>query len=564
MDPCQLVNEAERRLWDSFVTGEIVDLGPGDPAAEEFDPQSWDDDRIVRSEVIRGLLLGTHNSLAPGCISRVRLMGARIAGVLDLNGGEVQYELYLERCWLDEVPDLRFAKTQSVVIRGSRLPGLRAAGWQAAGGADLSENRIDGEVSLAGAKMGGGLSLSGASVTNKSGDALYARNLSVEEDLFCNCAALGAVKLDGAKIGGMAMFLGGTFFSPTGYALSARNLTVAHDMLCGDKFVATGGVALSSAKIGGNLTMMDALVARADENQDALDASDIAVDENVMCLQTFIAIGTVRLDDAKIGRAVAFEGVQLEVPEDADPSKHIALSFQSLNADQLRLPTNCPAVTDLRRATLRMLSLPRPALAAAMKLSGLTYIDLDPDTDAPVKHRLAWLRCDPDGYHPQPYEQLAAYYRANGQDQEARLVLLSKRRAHRKHGFRSSNLDQPWRRLRKIAAGVRCTFGLIVDGLAGYGYAPGRAFAWLLAAVVAGTWLLYPVAPSAPTSHRLINALLLATDSIIPTSPFGLRDAAVLTGNAYITALLLQGFGYAVSIAIVPAVTRAFGRADKY
>jgi hypothetical protein len=503
-------------------------------------------------------------SLDPGRISRVKLRGARITGLLNLNGGEVLYELDLERCWLDEMPDLGYAKTQTIAIVGSRLPGLKAWGWQAAGSAYLSESRIDGNVSLAGAKIGGGLSLAGASVTNRSGDALHARNLSVEEDLFCGFTALGAVKLDGAKIGGMAEFLGGTFFSPTGYALYARNLTVAHDMLCGDRFIATGGVDLSSAKIGGRLIIMDALLAKADENRDALNANDITVDEGVECLETFVAIGTVRLDNARLGGNALFEGVKLEVPEGADPSKHVALSFRSLKADQLTLPTNCPAVTDLRRATLGMLSLPESASAAAMKLSGLTYIDLDPDTSAPVKHRLAWLRRDPDGYHPQPYEQLAAYYRANGQDQEARLVLLSKRRAHRKHGFLSSNLGQPWRKLRKIAAGVRCVFGLIVDGLAGYGYAPGRAFAWLLTAVVAGTWLLYPATPSAPTSHHLINALLLAVDSIIPTTPFGLRDATVLSGKAYITALLLQAFGYALSIAIVPAVTRALGQADKY
>jgi hypothetical protein len=563
MDPSHLANEAERRLWDSFVTDEIVDLGTGDPADPEFDPQSWGDDRIVRSEVIRSLLLGMH-SLDPGRISRVKLRGARITGVLDLNGGEVLCELDLERCWLDEVPDLGYAKTQTVVIVGSRLPGFRAHGWQAVGSADLSKSRFDGNVSLPGAKIGGGLSLAGASVTSWSGDALYARNLSVEEDLFCGFAARGAVKLDGAKIGGMVEFLGGTFVSPTGYAFSARNLSVAHDMLCGDGFVATGGVDLSSGKIGGRLIIMGALLARIDESQDALNASNITVDEGVKCLETFIAKGTVRLDNARLGGNALFEGVKLEVPESADPSKHVALSFRSLKADQLTLPTNCPAVTDLRRATLGMLSLPESASAAAMKLSGLTYIDLDPDTGTPVKHRLAWLRRDPDGYHPQPYEQLAAYYRANGQDQEARLVLLSKRRAHRKHGFLSSNLGQPWRRLRKIAAGMRCIFGLIIDGLAGYGYAPGRAFAWLLTAVVAGTWLLYPAAPSAPTSHHLINALLLAVDSIIPTTPFGLRDATVLTGNTYIAALLLQGFGYALSIAIVPAVTRVLSRADKY
>jgi hypothetical protein len=45
-----------------------------------------------------------------------------------------------------------------------------------------------------------------------------------------------------------------------------------------------------------------------------------------------------------------------------------------------------------------------------------------PTVTIDVHRRLAWLRRDPDGYLPQPYEQLAAVYRRTGHDWEARRV----------------------------------------------------------------------------------------------------------------------------------------------
>ena len=59
------------------------------------------------------------------------------------------------------------------------------------------------------------------------------------------------------------------------------------------------------------------------------------------------------------------------------------------------------------------------------------YERIDPESPQDVTTRLLWLERQPKGYHPQPFDQLAAVFRRNGQDQEARDVLVAKRRKRR-------------------------------------------------------------------------------------------------------------------------------------
>jgi hypothetical protein len=63
-----------------------------------------------------------------------------------------------------------------------------------------------------------------------------------------------------------------------------------------------------------------------------------------------------------------------------------------------------------------------------LELNGLTYGAL---TYLPARQRLAWLNRSAD-YSPQPYEELASYYRRLGHDEQARRVLLAKQRQRRR------------------------------------------------------------------------------------------------------------------------------------
>lgn len=134
---------------------------------------------------------------------------------------------------------------------------------------------------------------------------------------------------------------------------------------------------------------------------------------------------------------------------------------------------------------------------AKLRLDGFTYDDLQPYARAKSRPcepgRLAWLACDAR-YLAQPYEQLAAYYRRLGQEEEARTVLLAKQRRQRK--------------------------GLRLPGrsLVGYGYKPSRAFGWLVALLIAGSvyFTLNPPASLDPARHQQFQPVLYTANLVIP------------------------------------------------
>jgi hypothetical protein len=131
------------------------------------------------------------------------------------------------------------------------------------------------------------------------------------------------------------------------------------------------------------------------------------------------------------------------------------------------------STADLRNAGIRMLSGQPLHWPGEIRLRELTYTAIEPYLAAP--QWLGWLQRDPDGYQPRPYEQLAAYYRRVGQDEQARTVLLARQRHHRQ-------------RLRLLAR----AWGHLQDAAIGYGYRPARAFGWLvLLLMMRGTWVLW-------------------------------------------------------------------------
>ncbi|MEU8259332.1 hypothetical protein AB0C02_01730, partial [Micromonospora sp. NPDC048999] len=286
----------------------------------------------------------------------------------------------------------------------------------------------------------------------------------------------------------------------------------------------------------------------------ALSADRLTVDQDVFCIDGFTATGEIRLPGAHIGGQLAFNGATLTNP------RGLALALGGVECPHVRLPPQAKGRLDLANARLGVLDVPAVLNQPPMRLAGLTYNDLDPDPDPPARHRITWLRRDPAGFHPQPYEQLAAYYRSIGHDRDARRVLLAKQRTRRR------STPGTWRTpryLRPLLAAAWRIPGWLIDALSGYGYAPWRAFCWLIAAVITGTAFLHDVAPKAPTSNTNANALLLALDATVPTAPFGIRESVTLTGTSYAIALGLQILGYALVLAVVPAISRTLSRTDR-
>ena len=92
-----------------------------------------------------------------------------------------------------------------------------------------------GAVRLLGAKIGGQLDCSGATLTNEGGDALFADGAEITGGVFLRdgFSATGAVRLLGAKIGGQLDCSGATLTNEGGDALAADGAEI------------TGGVFLS-------------------------------------------------------------------------------------------------------------------------------------------------------------------------------------------------------------------------------------------------------------------------------------------------------------------------------
>lgn len=583
-----LINEAERRLWDAFSAGTVVDLGPGDPTGDGFNPDDWTGARAVRGEVISRLLLGVRPPEA-GYAAKIVLAGARITGRLDLSGSQEEHELLVRRCWLDAPLDLTDSITRSVEFSTSRIPGMNARCWHANGQVSFWRSFFAGQADLLGARLAGEVTFRDARLSNPDGIALLGDNLVVEGSMYLDNGfhAKGKVRLAGARIGGLLCFdratlsnaeddtltldnasigqncfcregfssdnqirmLGATvegqlsfndaiLSNPRGNVVFGDNLTVAHSMFF-QGATCDGTVRLRGARVGGQMNFDDAKL--HNPRGVAISAEHLTVGRDMVCRFDFEARGEIQMGDARVGGQLSFSGGRI-----SHPNGFVA-DLQSLETEGLHLDTEISGRIDLRQARIGLLHLPAFAAQPPMRLSGLVYGDLNPDPDPPVKERVAWLRRDPDGFHPQPYEQLAGYYRGIGHDREARLVLLAKRRSRR------ARLPMPLR-----------FPGWLLDGLAGYGYVPLRAFCWLLLALTAGT-LAFRGATGvpAPTGEPLLDAFLLALDTVLPTSPFGLRAAAQLTPAIFGTAITLQIIGYALALAVIPAVSRSLSRSDK-
>src|SRR3954468_22922102 len=130
------LTETERRLWDAYPTGAVVDLGDDRPDGTD-DPA-----RLVRAEVISALLLGAREG-TPGRVPAVRLHGARITGALNVSGGEVGCELRLRHCVLDQTPDFSNARARQLRFGDCAMPGFDGGGLHVDGFFSLSGSQVE-------------------------------------------------------------------------------------------------------------------------------------------------------------------------------------------------------------------------------------------------------------------------------------------------------------------------------------------------------------------------------------------------------------------------------------
>jgi hypothetical protein len=210
-----------------------------------------------------------------------------------------------------------------------------------------------------------------------------------------------------------------------------------------------------------------------------------------------------------------------------------------LDLSRARLSNSTVALTDTTIGTMYGEPAEGPA---SWNLVGLTYSSLDPYK--PAAQLLPWLQLNTHPYHPQPYEQLAEYYRGLGHDEQARAILLAKQR-QRRRGLRSA--ARLW--------------GYAQDLALGYGCRPGRAFVWLIALVTAlSTYFAAHPPRATSTSAPHFQSVIYALDILVPVLGLGLRNAYEPTGSGRWVMWTGMLAGRILATTIVAAITRAISR----
>ncbi|MFF4950169.1 membrane-associated oxidoreductase [Streptomyces chattanoogensis] len=365
---------AELRVWQAFPRGTSVDFRT---AGDEDTAQGadWGPERTVRATVLRALLL--NGPVEDGEIPALRLAGARITGVLNLQYGTTDHPVRLSDCFFEDVPLLYASRLRRLNLSGSVLPGLAAA-----------TVRLEGMVRLTG------------------------------------CRFLGPVRLDGAQIAG-ALFLDGCEITPPDSVCPALRLGHAAigDSLWAPGLRTHGEVHLSGASIGGSASLDDARLSHP--GSVALDGQTLVVGGDFHMRRVHTQ-GWIGLRGARITGRLDLSYARLSNPGDA------ALRASSCTVGELWLRKSPPmeGTLNLRRAQIEALLLEPEAVPDEVLLNGLAYTTLTPHE--PAERRLAMLNKDREGYLPHGYEQLTAAYLRVGDDHAARVVQLAKLRRHRR------------------------------------------------------------------------------------------------------------------------------------
>src|SRR5580704_15007049 len=250
------LTQPERQLVLAASNGELVDLRAGDAHLDHPSQAGrWEAARTVRADLLTELLTGRRQS-ETGAVRAVKLAGARITGVLDLEAARLACPLLLDGCSVDEPINLMEAQAEAIRLPGSYVPGIAAGQLHTEGNLEFNNGfTASAGICLAGAHIGGRLDLDDARLNGAGSPALDADGLTVRLSMFCRhgFTAHGEVRLRTAQIGGQLNFIEASLTNPGGRVLAALGLTVGQDMFCHGLSVAEGEIRMTGARIGGQL-----------------------------------------------------------------------------------------------------------------------------------------------------------------------------------------------------------------------------------------------------------------------------------------------------------------------
>jgi len=506
------LTETEKRLQRCTASGEPLNLLTGVSENDDVEHAlAWPQDRCVRAEVLASCLLRAQDG--PQASAPIfRLSGARITGRLVLAGANITRNFFLDQCYLEEVPDISDARTRSIHIIKSYLPGLGGRHVNIDGRLDLAGTVVTGRLWLVNAHIADELIINGSKFLNPGEWTLFAGGITVDGAFFGRHGfeSHGSIRLVGARLNGGILLDHANLIATEFGALVADNMKVEGRMVC-DGLVIDGEVRMPGSRINGQLSW-DGVIIRT--HGSGLDFRRIVAEELILTPAETIE-GSVDLGGAHV----------------------------SVFCDD---PTTWP--TDLRLDGFVYGSLIARSRRSGPDRPPDRYITDSSNASAEIlraSDRLRWLKRTATGYRPQPYEQLAQFYRSVGHDDEARKVLLAKQRNRRS--------TQP------IAGKL---WGYLLDWSVGYGYRPWLAALWLIALVAVGTIVFSwkPPLPLDPKTAPAFDPFVYTINLLLPIGQFIQPNQWYLAGAERWFAYGLVGAGWLLATAVIAGITRVLNR----
>ncbi|MEV0222273.1 membrane-associated oxidoreductase [Streptomyces sp. NPDC050704] len=367
------LTRAELRVWQAFPRGESVDFRTADDE-DVTDGGGWPPERTIRAAVLRTVLL--NGPQEDGKIPALKLAGARITGLLNLQYGTVDHAVRLSHCFFEDAPLLYGSRLRQLNLSSSVLPGLVAAAMRMVDVLRLTDCRVRGPVRLSGAQIGGALFMDGADITpgSTTEPALQLNHVSIGDDLWAPWLRThGEVRLNGASVAGSINLDHASLSNPSQIVLDAQTLSVESDFSM--RFLATfGWIGLRGARIAGRLDLSYACLSNPGN-------------------------AALRASSCSIGELWLRKGPPME------------------------------GTLTLRHAQIDVLFLEPEVVPDEVQFNGLVYTSLTPQE--PAERRLPMLERDREGYVPNAYEQLTAAYQRVGDNHAAQLVQIAQQRRRR-------------------------------------------------------------------------------------------------------------------------------------
>lgn len=514
----------ERRLWQAFRRGAVCDLSSSDPAENNpaennpADPTGWGPERTVRAEVLARLLLAGPDAV-PGTVRALKLTGALITGRLDLAGGRFEDFLELRHCRFDSNVLLSEAHAGTLRFDGCWFPRLDASRLSTTGDLVLARCIVASGVRLTDAQIGTDLIVNYLVVDcDKYDRAFSADGMTVNQDFEADRIYVnGELSMRTARIGGRFSLRGAQLRARPGQrnCLNLARISVGHTLYLSGW--------LPGGQSGQTTGPSGQIYGTGYGSATPVGGANVA----------FTAYGGVRLDDGRFESACLLANAHFYLGPDQE------LSLRRIQTPELRITCPSPPTGHISLSRARIGNLVDTPAAwpdgGRVGLTGFTYESLRPDGPFTVHQRIAWLDSALGEFRPEPYEQLAAALRRDGSDEDAREVLYAKQRRRR--------LAQP------LPGRI---WGRLQDVTVGYGYRPGRAALWLVAAWALGALYFTGHRPSPLKADEIPhwNPALYALSKVLPIVNLG-QDGwnPAGTGQWVAAALVLTGWVLATTAA---------------